>query len=65
MTAEEKAIARGSTLGIAMVLTLIATYTTHVVTCIQQSEWLLLIAGCIVPFVGWINGFGEWFGWWL
>lgn len=44
--------------------TLVAGWFTHVIVCIQQHEWLLLIAGCILAPVGTIHGIGHWFGAW-
>ena len=45
-----------------VVVALISGYITHVIVCIQQQEWLLLIAGCIIAPVGTIHGIGHWFG---
>ncbi len=42
----------------------IAAWFTHVVTCIQNSEWLFLIAGAIAVPVAWIHGTGIWFNIW-
>ena len=42
----------------------IAAWITHVVTCIQNSEWFFLIAGAIAVPVAWVHGTGIWFGVW-
>jgi hypothetical protein len=42
----------------------LAAEITHVITCIQNSEWLFLIAGAIAVQVAWIHGTGIWFGVW-
>lgn len=42
----------------------IAAWSTHVIVCIQNSEWLFLIAGAIAAPIGWVHGTGIWFGVW-
>lgn len=42
----------------------LAAWITHVVTCIQNSEWLFLIAGAVAVPVAWVHGTGIWFGIW-
>lgn len=42
----------------------IAAWITHVITCIQNSEWLFLIAGAIAVPVAWVHGTGLWFNIW-
>lgn len=42
----------------------IAAWLTHVITCISDDRWGLLIAGAIVFPVGIIHGIGIWFGAW-
>lgn len=55
----------GGCLGIGLVALLsLAGYLTHVVVCIRDEKWLLLIGGCIAAPVGAIHGWGVWFGWW-
>lgn len=49
-------------LWISIVLTCLAGWVTHVIVCIQQSSWLLLIGGGIVFPIGVIHGIGHWFG---
>lgn len=44
------------------VITCIASWITHVIVCISEEIWGLLIAGAIVFPVGMIHGIGKWFG---
>jgi hypothetical protein len=46
------------------VLWMFASWLTHVIVCIQESEWGFLIAGAIFAPVGMIHGTGIWFGAW-
>ena len=39
-----------------------AGWLTHVVTTVQQGEWLLLIAGAAFFPVGILHGWGIWLG---
>ena len=41
-----------------------AAWVTHIITCIQDDRWGLLIAGGLVFPVGIIHGIGIWFGAW-
>lgn len=47
---------------IALWVACIAAWITHVVVCIQTSQWLLLIVGGLIAPVGVIHGWGLWFG---
>lgn len=49
---------------IAVLIATVGSWLTHIVTCIQDKEWLLLIAGAIVAPVGMIHGWGIWLGFW-
>lgn len=49
---------------LAIVLTSIAAWFTHIVVCILAKTWGLLIAGAIVAPIGVIHGIGYWFGIW-
>lgn len=40
----------------------LAAWLTHVVVCIGEHAWGLLIAGAIVFPIGIIHGVGLWFG---
>lgn len=42
----------------------LGAWIQHIVTCIQNQEWLLLIAGAFIAPVGMIHGWGIWLGWW-
>lgn len=39
-----------------------AAWLTHVIVCLLQAKYLLLIAGAIIFPVGIIHGFGLWLG---
>ena len=56
---EDMFIALGA---IVFVLLVFASWVTHVLVCIKTSAWILLICGIFVPPIGWIHGFGNWFG---
>ena len=49
-------------LAILFVILVIAGWATHVITTIQSSSWLLLLAGAIVVPIGILHGWGIWFG---
>lgn len=42
----------------------IAGMITHIVVCLQDQNWILLIAGAIAAPIGIIHGIGHWFGLW-
>ena len=48
-----------SALGVA-----IAAQVTHIVICIENRDWMMLIAGVVIPPAGVIHGVGHWFGAW-
>jgi hypothetical protein len=48
---------------LGLIATTAAAWVTHVVVCIKASAWILLIFGIVVPPIGFIHGFGSWFGW--
>ena len=48
--------------GLALMLTLIGGWLTHVVISIQTASWILLFVGAIAFPVGIIHGIGSWFG---
>lgn len=39
-----------------------AAWLTHVIVCLLQAKYVLLLAGAIISPVGVIHGFGLWFG---
>jgi len=49
---------------IAIWITCIAAWITHVVVCIQNEQWILLAIGAIGFPIGIIHGIGQWFGIW-
>lgn len=49
---------------IAISLTCLAAWLTHVITCIQDDRIGFLIAGAIAAPIGVIHGIGIWFGAW-
>ena len=52
----------GELLGFALVAWVILSWITHIVVCIQQAKWILLLVGAFVFPVGCIHGTGVWFG---
>lgn len=40
----------------------IGAWVQHVITSIQNEQWILLLIGIFVPPVGWIHGIGVWIG---
>lgn len=36
----------------------------HLVYCFTKHEYILLIAGGLIPPIGWIHGLGALFNWW-
>lgn len=49
--------------GLALAVVMVASWVTHIVVCLQNEQWLLLIAGAIAAPIGMIHGVGLWFGW--
>lgn len=53
------------TLGILFaILSVAIPFIYHLIYCFTSEKYLLLIAGAIVPPVGWFHGLGALFGWW-
>ena len=42
----------------------IAPILNHIVYCFKAGSYVLLLAGVLVPPVGWFHGLGLAFGWW-
>ena len=42
----------------------IAPIISHIVYCFKDESYVLLLAGVLVPPVGWFHGIGLFFGWW-
>jgi len=49
-------------LTVVFILSLLAAWGTHVITCLQDERWFFLIAGAIAAPIAIIHGFGIWFG---
>lgn len=49
---------------LSVVLTLVASWFTHLFVCFKAGAWGFLIAGAIVAPIAWIHGIGVWFGAW-
>lgn len=49
---------------ILMMITFAAAWLTHVISCIDDDRWGLLIAGGLIFPVGIIHGIGIWLGVW-
>ena len=47
---------------VILMITSFAGWLTHIIVCIQNEAWLLLIAGAIAAPIGVIHGVGIWFG---
>lgn len=50
--------------GFAIWATVIAAWVTHIVVCIQNEQWILLIDGTLAFPIGVVHGIGQWFGIW-
>lgn len=53
-----------SFVGLIFLVASFGAWCTHVVSCISDDRWGMLIAGGIVFPVGIIHGFGIWLGVW-
>jgi len=49
---------------LALILSPLAAWLTHIIVTIQAQEWVFLLAGAIFAPIGVIHGFGVWFGFW-
>lgn len=43
---------------------LLYTWVLHLFRCVKTEAVLFLVAGIILPPVGWVHGAGIAFGWW-
>ena len=50
--------------GLVTSLTVFAGWVTHIIVCIQNEQWVLLIAGALAFPIGVVHGIGQWFGIW-
>lgn len=48
--------------GLALVISMILAWITHVIVCIQTSSWVLLVVGAFIAPIGIIHGVGSWLG---
>lgn len=49
---------------LSFLLWAVSSWLTHIIVCIQNSEWGFMIAGAILVPIAWIHGTGIWFGFW-
>jgi len=49
-------------IAIALIAWVALSWLTHIVVCIQQAKYMLLLVGAFVFPVGCIHGTGVWFG---
>lgn len=49
-------------LGLGFAFMFLGAWLTHIIICLIQAKYLLLIAGAFVFPVGVIHGVGIWFG---
>ncbi len=54
----------GEIMALIFVLVGLSGWLTHVVTCISDDRWGMLIAGGLIFPVGIIHGIGIWLGIW-
>ena len=52
----------GDLFTVAVIAWVALSWLTHIVVCIQQSKWMLLLVGSFVFPVGCIHGTGVWLG---
>lgn len=52
----------GGFVGIAFYIAVIVAWITHVVVCIQNAAWALLVIGALIFPIGVIHGFMIWLG---
>ena len=64
MSVGNKTIIGGGLGIVGLWLAAFAGWLTHVIVCIQASNWVLLIIGAIFAPIGIVHGIGQWFGLW-
>ena len=47
-----------------VIFIIFAPLISHIVYCFKAGSYVLLLAGVLVPPVGWFHGLGLAFGWW-
>ncbi|WP_316207421.1 hypothetical protein [Bradyrhizobium sp. SZCCHNR3118] len=48
---------------VSFYLSVVAGFLTHIVACIIDGRWGLLILGTIIPPLGVLDGWAIWCGW--
>ena len=54
----------GTLIGLALGLSCLAGWLTHVFICLAAGKWGFLLVGIFAPPIGIIHGIGIWFGAW-
>lgn len=49
---------------LAIGITSVAAWLTHIIVCLRDGEWGFLIAGALLFPIAIIHGIGCWFGAW-
>ena len=49
---------------VLFIASLFVAWVTHVVVCVQESEWLFLIAGAVMVPIAVVHGYGVLMGIW-
>ena len=52
----------GNLFALAVIAWVALSWLTHIVVCIQQAKWMLLLVGAFVFPVGCVHGTGVWLG---
>jgi len=50
------------TLGLLLIVWIVAAWLTHIVVCLATASWGFLVAGALLFPIAWIHGTGIWFG---
>ena len=64
MDLSEKLGVAGILGSVALGLASLGGMITHIIHCLQNEQYILLVAGAIGAPIGVIHGWGIWFGWW-
>lgn len=49
-------------LRLLILIIIFAPWFTHIIVCIKNEKWILLISGAIMVPIAWIHGIGIWVG---
>ena len=41
-----------------------AAWITHIIICVSDRDWGLLVAGALIFPIAWAHGTGSWLGFW-